>query len=212
MVRNPLMYTDFQLQHPIACASFRAPKHRRFSRLQTASESAVVVTPITGKEVRAGGSTNFVVRPNRSLSAAGIAAMCLACSALALTVGIGLALVGAWMVLPFAGVEIVVIGVLCRWLYRHLDDCEVIAVGSERIGVRQRCGRAESYEEFQCYWTRVVLERGNERRPSRLWIGSHGRYLRLAEHINEGDRRRLADALRDALRAPGGGTGRGGEG
>lgn len=151
---------------------------------------------MTGKEAC---STTLVVRPNRSLSPAGILGVFVALCVPALSIGIGLAWIGAWMILPFSGLEILAIALLCRWFYRHRDDSELIAIEPERVRVIQRNGRTESCHEFPRYWVRVVLDRRDDERPSRLQIGSHGRYVRLAEHINEGDRQRLARELRNAL-------------
>jgi uncharacterized membrane protein len=147
------------------------------------------------------GSRCFMVRPNRSLPVTGIVALFASLSVMALTIGVGFSLAGAWMVLPFAGLEIAVIAALCRWLYRHLDDYERVLIGPERVQIVQRWGTKESHQDFPRYWVRVTLDRRqDERRPSRLSIGSHGKFVSLAEHINEGERLLLAQELRNALR------------
>lgn len=151
---------------------------------------------------RAGGaSANFIVRPNRSLPVAGLLALFALLSALPLTIGIGFALAGVWMVLPFAGLEVALLGALTWMLYRHIDDCELIVVEADRVRVLRRAGTRESRHDFPRYWARVVLDHGpGPRGPSRLRIGSHGRYVDIAADINETDRRCLARELRHALR------------
>lgn len=104
------------------------------------------------------------------------------------------------MVLLFAGLEVVVIGALCAWLYRHLDDAEQVVIDAERVRLIRRIGGRESHDDFPRYWARVALDRSqDEHRPSRLQIGSHGRFVSLAEYINEGDRLVLAEQLRKVL-------------
>lgn len=149
-----------------------------------------------------GDSVSFVVRPNRSLPVAGMVALFVGLSALPLAIGIAFAVMGVWMVLPFAMLEVAVLAVLIRWLYRHIDDCELIVIGPERVQVTRRAGSNETRHDFQRYWARVRLDRGRTQRdPSRLRIGSHGRYIDIGAGINEEDRATLAAELRQALRA-----------
>lgn len=156
---------------------------------------------MSDREARDSGSLSFVVRPNRSLPVVGMIALFVALSTMALTIGIGFTLAGAWMVLPFAGLEVVVVGALCLWLYRHLDDCELVVIEDDRVRVIRRVGTKESQQDFPRYWVRVTLNRSqDERSPSRLLIGSHGRFVSLAENINERDRLLLATELTSALR------------
>lgn len=169
------------------------------------SSRHIVKPPRTGnREMHAaseGDSVTFVVRPNRSLPVTGMVVLFVALSALPLTIGIGFAAIGVWMVLPFAVLEVVVLGVLIRWLYRHIDDCELIVIEPERVRVTRRAGTKESRHDYHRYWARVRLDRGRTSRdPSRLRIGSHGRYIDIGASINEEDRRSLAAELRQALR------------
>jgi uncharacterized membrane protein len=151
----------------------------------------------------AGASVSFVIRPNRSLPVSGVVALFVALSASALTIGVGFALKGAWLILPFAGIEVLIVGMLCYWLYRHIDDCELVVIEADRVRVMQRSGTRESRRDFPRYWARIRLDRSQDgRRPSRLRIGSHGQFVELAENINESDRLILAEELRNALRVP----------
>ena len=104
------------------------------------------------------------------------------------------------MVLPFALIEIFFLGLLAWWFYRHIDDCELVVIEADRVRVCKRLGARESRHDFPRYWARVRLEAARRQRyPSRLRIGSHGRYVDIAADINEHDRRHLAAQLRHAL-------------
>ncbi len=52
-----------------------------------------------------------VSKPNCSISPAGLLCVFAALAAVALTIGIGFAMLGAWLILPFAGLEIVALGI-----------------------------------------------------------------------------------------------------
>lgn len=143
--------------------------------------------------------SSIVIRPNRSLPAGGVVVLFLALSTLILTVSISFAVAGAWMVLPFAAMEIILVGSLCRWLYRHMDDCELVVVEPQRVRVIKRSGTKVSQDEFTRYWVRMnVAGTGRERR---LWIGSHGRLVSLADGVSEADRLVVARELKSLLRS-----------
>lgn len=146
------------------------------------------------------GSASLVVRPNRSLPVAGMAVLLVLLSAQATAVGVGFALAGAWMILPFTGLEIVVVGLLCLWLYRHRNDCELVTIAPERIQVLKRRGNDDRRYDFPRHWTRVTLERPAGRtRPTRVLVGSHGRFVTLGDDINDSERALLATELKRLL-------------
>jgi uncharacterized membrane protein len=141
-----------------------------------------------------------LIRPNRSLSPWGMVVLFMGMAAFALIIGIGFSLVGAWLVLPFAGLEMAVVGTALYWLYRHAEDHDLVVVGVDRVRViRHRAGR-DWQDEFQRYWVRVTLER-HRWYPSRLKIGSHGRFVVVGADVNEEERRALSARLNEALRS-----------
>ena len=156
--------------------------------------------PVNLGSVYEAANASLVIRPNRSLSAAGVSALFVALSVAALFTGLVATLAGAWPVLPFALLQIVIAGVLCRWFYRHLDDCELVAIDEERVCVVRRFGKAVSRHEFPRAWARLRREAGADGSP-RLLIGSHGKYVSLAEGVNEADRATIARELEALLHA-----------
>ncbi len=132
------------------------------------------------------------IRPNRSLRPETLWVLLAAFTALALVIGTGFAIVGAWLVLPFMGLEIAVIGAVLWYLHRHADDCEVLVVDEERVRIIQREGGTERRQDFPRYWARARLARaGQGWYPSRLLIGSHGRFVEVAAAMGEEERRAL---------------------
>lgn len=148
------------------------------------------------------GRASLVIRPNRSLSVAGMVVLFAAQSFHATAVGIWFALAGAWLVVPFALLEILAAGLLCAWFYRHQDDCEMVTVEADRVHVLKRQGAGALHYDFPRYWVRVALNRhAGSTTPTRLWLGSHGRYITLGEHINDMDRALVARELARLLRS-----------
>lgn len=144
---------------------------------------------------------SMVIRPNRSLPVVGVAILFVALSSFVSIIGIMFTLAGAWVVLPFAVIQIVAVGFLCRWLYRHVDDCELVLIEPERVRVIKRHGRRTSQHDFARHWVRARVDRDGDGTNGRLRIGSHGRFVNLADEVNEADRLLVARELVGLLRS-----------
>lgn len=149
----------------------------------------------------AGHGDSIVLRPNRSLSPRGMAALF---GGLAASTGV-LAVIflntGAWPVVPFLALELAAVGLVLWLLHRHAYDCEVIRLEDDRLEVVQRKGRSERCHRFPRYWARVAMEAApNGHHPSRLVIRSHGRELEIGAGMTEEARRVLAGMLARALK------------
>ncbi|MCG6871381.1 MAG: DUF2244 domain-containing protein [Gammaproteobacteria bacterium] len=137
-----------------------------------------------------------IVRPNCSLSAPAtwlfVAAVFLTCMA----IGIGFLAAGAWLVLPFAGLEVTALALAFWWLRRRSGDFEEVRVHGGRLSVLQRrFGREERFES-PAAWARVRLHAGRSSwQPVRLWLRCHGREMELGIDLTDGARRCLADEL-----------------
>jgi uncharacterized membrane protein len=150
-----------------------------------------------------GEGLQVVVRPNRTLTLRGMTVLFAGLTLVVLTIGIGFTLAGAWPVLPFAGLELALVGAVLYRLFRHADDHEQIIVDRERVTVIRCRGRRERRDEFQRYWTKVTLERRRGWYPSRLKVGSHGRFVVIAADVNEKERESLSTALNNFLQKKG---------
>ena len=146
-----------------------------------------------------GEGLRVIVRPNRTLTLRSMTVLFAGLTVVVLTIGIGFSLAGAWPVLPFAGLEMAVVGVVLYRLFRHADDYEQIIVDRERVTVIQYRGRREWRDEFQRYWTKVTLERRRSWYPSQLKVGSHGRFVVIAADVNEEEREALLATLNNML-------------
>jgi uncharacterized membrane protein len=145
----------------------------------------------------------MIVRPNRTLTLRGMTLLFAGLTAVVSTIGIGFTFAGAWPILPFAGLEMVVVGAVLYRLFRHADDHDRILINRDLITVIRRRGRREWRDDFQRYWTKVTLERRNSWYPSRLKVGSHGKFVIIAADVNEVEREKLSLALNEVLRNAG---------
>jgi uncharacterized membrane protein len=109
------------------------------------------------------------------------------------------ALNGAWYVLPFAGIEMMVLGAALVVFERHVGDREAITIDGDRVVVeRTRMGRTARHE-FSRYWAQVVLTPASGRGHGGLAMRSHGRQVEIGEFLTDDQRAAVADELRRRL-------------
>jgi len=146
------------------------------------------------------GQATFVIWPHSALDWAGMRHLLCVLTAAIAAVALFSALHGAWLVLPFAGLEALVV---CGGIYlnaRWAVTREVIRLeGPDLILSR---GRRDLTDVVRLprFWTRVALvadPRGWY--PSRLFLESHGRRFEIGSALVEAEREGLATALRRQL-------------
>ena len=92
------------------------------------------------------------------MSPAGLAKVFAALAALVLAIGAGFAVAGAWLILPFAGLEVLLLGAAYVLYARHAADYERIELESGRLSVEVADGgRTLNYRMDHA---RVAMEEG----------------------------------------------------
>ena len=92
------------------------------------------------------------------MSPAGLAKVFAALSLLVLAIGAGFAAAGAWLVLPFAGLEVLLLGAAFVLYARHAADYERIELEAGRIKVEVADGSRITRYEMQ--GARVAMQDG----------------------------------------------------
>jgi uncharacterized membrane protein len=141
-----------------------------------------------------------VLLPHRSLPPRGFHLLMLILGLISLAVGIGFVSIGAWPVMGFFGLDVLLVYVAFRLNYRSARRSETIRLAGdaftvERVDVR---GQRRMWR-FQPFWLRVILEeQGDE--WNRLLVASHGRSLVIGDIVTPAIRRELAASIREALK------------
>lgn len=135
--------------------------------------------------------------PHCSLSARGaalfFAGLCLVSFGIAGT----MALRGFWPVLPFAGLEMAVLGWALIVCQRRRHQHEIITVSENDVRVQARDASSCVEVVFPRHWTRVTLRRPHSPlHPSRLTLESHGRRCEVGRFLTEQERLGLAQRLK----------------
>ena len=138
----------------------------------------------------------FTARRNNSLSSSG--RLLVFGFVFFVSVGIGLAftvIFGAWPIMPFAGLEMLVLYLAFRYAERHAADYERLAIAGDRVEVEVLDGGR--LRRFDCnrQWAQLVCRDGG-----RLALRSHGREIEIGRHLNEQQRLSVARQLKRKLR------------
>lgn len=149
--------------------------------------------------VTAGGAAQFAftARRNNSLSSSG--RYIVFGFVFSVSTGIALAftwIFGAWLIPPFAGLEMIGLYLAFRYVDRHAADYERVAIEGDRLNVELLDGGRMSCLEFNRSWVQVVCSADG----GRLALRSHGRELEIGRHMNEQQRLAVARELKRELR------------
>ena len=146
------------------------------------------------------GAYRIVLQPNVSLSRRQ-AWVLLAAMALAMgTIAAFFAGMGAWLVLPFAGAEWVLLAYCFNRVLRKLTIREVITITDDAIIVERGRRRPEQVHQLHRYWTAVEWERPLlPVHVGRVHLRLHGRRVEIGAFLAETERERLAGELQRIL-------------
>jgi uncharacterized membrane protein len=142
----------------------------------------------------------IVIAPNCSLSARGAVFFFLSLCAPCFGIAGALTFLGFWPVLPFAGLEMVLLGAALRLSLRRRHHQQRIVVSESDVAVQSTIGKVHSEVVFPRHWAQVKLRRPKSRlHPSRLVIESHGRQCAVGDFLTEEERRGLARRLGELI-------------
>jgi uncharacterized membrane protein len=147
-----------------------------------------------------------VLTPYRSLGPKGFLALMLAFGAISFATGMVFYIVGAWPVLGFLGLDVLLVYVAFRLNYRSGRRYEVLELTPAQL-VLTRVHPSGRRERFDCnpYWARVSLREWPDGRTA-LSVVSRSTELKFASFLTDDERRDLAGALREALLTTRGGV------
>ncbi len=140
------------------------------------------------------------LRPNCSLTVHGalvfFGSLCLVSFGIA---GLFAAL-GFWPVLPFAGLEMLVLGWALALTLRQRHVLERIEISHAEVVVEARSLRRRERIVFPRHWAKVTLRVSHTAlHPSRLFIESQGRVFEVGRFLVEEERRALAARLQQLI-------------
>ena len=143
------------------------------------------------------GSVQWLLKRNCSLSPRQSLAVYLTLCSVCLGIAALFWHQGAWFVLPFAGLELLAIGIALLVYARHAADRESLVLSQGRLTVECRLGNRSEVAEFAPAWVRIDRRTGER---SLIEVSSQGRSIAVGRFVRPEQRPALADELRMAMR------------
>lgn len=152
------------------------------------------------------GAFHAVLTPRRSLGPRGFLILMAAVGAMSFAAGMVFLVAGAWPVMGFFGLDVLLVYVAFRLNYRSGRLYETVDVTPARL-TWTRVHPSGRQEQFDCnpYWARVNLREWPDGRTI-LSIVAQGKELAFGRFLTDDERRDLASALREALLTARGGV------
>ncbi len=140
-----------------------------------------------------------VLTPHRSLGPRGFRILMVAVAAVGFGVGTAFFLMGAWPVLGFCGLEVLLIYGAFRLNYRSAQGHERLRLTERALEVRHvdPDGSTRSFA-LEPHWLQVRID-DPPSDDSQLTLTSHGKTLIIGRFLTPAERLEVANALRAAL-------------
>jgi uncharacterized membrane protein len=140
------------------------------------------------------GGFSLILKRNSSMTPASLGCVFVALALAALAIGAGFAAAGAWLVLPFAGLEALLLGAAFVMHARHAGDYERIELVNGGLTVEVAEGERVTRHELHPPRLRVFLEEG------RVLLRGPQEELEVGRSLDAEARVRLAAGLERRLR------------
>jgi uncharacterized membrane protein len=141
-----------------------------------------------------------IITPHRSLSSVGFLAVMGLIGGISFVGGIMFFVLGAWPVIGFLGLDVLLVYWAFRANYRAALAFEEVTVTPTELRLRKVSHRGEVAEwTLNPLWTKLDRETHEEYGLLRLFLVSHGRRLAVAGFLAPNERESFAAALSAAL-------------
>ena len=140
--------------------------------------------------------------PHRSLNRTGFLVLMAFLSVVSFAAGLAFLLMGAWPVLGFFGLDVLVVYWAFRINFRHAKATEEISVTASELRVRRVSHRGHVVEwVLNPLWVRLDQKTHAEFGIEKLYLVSKGRRVSIASFLGADEKASFAKALTAALQA-----------
>ncbi|WP_193164354.1 DUF2244 domain-containing protein [Microbulbifer hainanensis] len=146
-------------------------------------------------------SACILLQPNQSLSFSGNLWVFVSLVAVSLGISLAFALAGAWMILPFAGLELLLLAVLFGYVYMESTRREVIRINGERVVLDCCKGHRQQsvyHQEFSRGSLAVLVRMGSSAtEPASVSFAGPEGCLEVGDFLTDAERANLIRKLNE---------------
>ena len=141
-----------------------------------------------------------LLTPHRSLGRTGFAILMGILGLISLFVGLLFWSIGAWPIVGFFGLDVLLLYIAFRLNYRSAKAREEVTVSRTRLDIRKIApsGRAEDHL-FNPFWAKFAVSRHDEIGITSMTVEGQGRRVPIGSFLNPDDRESFATAFGRAL-------------
>lgn len=148
-----------------------------------------------------------VLTPHRSLGPNGFLVVMVLVGGVCFVGGVAFMAMGAWPVVGFFGLDVLIVWAAFRANYRAARAYEEIRLGDGTLLIRRVTARGEASEiRLDAYWARLIVDRVEDEGVVGLALTSHGQRHEIGSFLDPAARESFAAALGAALGAARSGT------
>ena len=139
---------------------------------------------------------SILLRPNQSTDWKSSLLFIFIIAFTCLSIGIGFAFAGAIMILPFAGLEVLFVGICVYLVMKKTYKQEVITLTKEKLKIEKGEGKINQVWEYYRMWSFVSVERQEHPwYPAHIVVTSKGERVPIGDFLTEDEKDDLVNNL-----------------
>ena len=154
-------------------------------------------------KIQSNKENNFhriLIRPNQSISWKSGLVFIVVIAFTCLSIGLGFAYVGATLILPFAGLEVIFVGICTYLVLNKTSQQEVITLSKDKLIIEKGAYRLKKVWEYFRLWSYITVERPQHPwYPAHIVVTSKGERVPLGDFLNEQEKEELVTGLENII-------------
>ena len=154
-------------------------------------------------KIQSNKENNFhriLIKPNQSISWKSGLVFVLVIAFTCLSIGLGFAYVGATLILPFAGLEVIFVGICTYLVLNKTSQQEVITLSKDKLIIEKGAYRLKKVWEYFRLWSYITVERPQHPwYPAHIVVTSKGERVPLGDFLNEQEKEELVSSLENII-------------
>ena len=154
-------------------------------------------------KIQSNKENNFhriLIRPNQSISWKSGLVFVLVIAFTCLSIGLGFAYVGATLILPFAGLEVIFVGICTYLVLNKTSQQEVITLSKDKLIIEKGAYRLKKEWEYFRLWSYITVERPQHPwYPAHIVVTSKGERVPLGDFLTEEEKEELVSSLESII-------------
>ncbi len=141
-------------------------------------------------------SFRISLSPNRSLSWKSTWVIVMLIALTCLSIGLAFTLVGASLILPFAGLEVVLVALCFYVVFKKTAVKEIIYLTPQKLKIEKGINKPKKVWEYFRLWSYIIVEKPQHPwYPAHITITSKGERIPIGNFLSEEEKKHLVNKL-----------------